>query len=337
MTTIMAATPTTATVLAPSRLDKFLAETFPDLSRARFQKLIAGGHVKVEGRAALDASEKLKAGQQVTIAMPEALAPEPKGEAIALAIMYEDADLIVIDKPAGLVVHPGAGNETGTLVNALIAHCGDSLSGIGGVKRPGIVHRLDKDTSGLLVVAKNDKAHQALSDQFAAHGRDGKLRREYQAFVWGALARKTGTVDTGIERSSANRLKMAVSKSQTARNAITHYTVKETFGRPPFASEVTCRLETGRTHQIRVHMAHLGHPLLGDSVYGSGFNTAKSKLSPEGQSALQNLQGQALHAAVLGFEHPRTLKEMFFESPLPTALKNLKSALKRQSNASNSP
>ncbi len=307
------------------RLDKFLGGQFADVSRARFQRLIADGHVTVEGVIVDDPGHKLKPGQRVLVAMPEAVAPEPQAENIELDVVFEDKDVIVINKPAGLVVHPGAGNETGTLVNALIAHCGDSLSGIGGVKRPGIVHRLDKDTSGLLVIAKNDKAHASLSEQFAAHGRDGRMEREYLAFVWGKPERKAGTITTGLERSSSNRQKMAVSNSQTAREAITHWQLEEGFGA---ASLVRCKLETGRTHQIRVHMAHIGHPLLGDSTYGSGFAASKSKLSPTSRIALSHLRGQALHATVLGFSHPRTAKQLRFAAPLPPALLALHTALK---------
>jgi 23S rRNA pseudouridine1911/1915/1917 synthase len=320
-----------ATAQAASRLDKFLAETFAEHSRARFQKLINDGHVMVEGKVVLDSGEKLKPGQNVSVTMPEAAPAEPQGEAIELDIVFEDKHLIVINKPAGLVVHPGAGNETGTLVNALIAHCGDSLSGIGGVKRPGIVHRLDKETSGLLVIAKNDKAHQGLSEQFAAHGRDGRMEREYLAFVWGALERRAGTINAAIERSSANRLKMAVSKSATARPAITHYEVEETYGNPVVASLIRCRLETGRTHQIRLHMASINHPLLGDHVYGAGFAASKSKLDAGTNEALARLHGQALHATVLGFDHPISAKHLRFESKLPEALSNLKIALAAQS------
>ncbi|MEP7174185.1 MAG: pseudouridine synthase, partial [Aestuariivirga sp.] len=195
----------TATVEAPDRLDRFLALAFPEVSRARFQRLIAEGQVSVEGVPATEIRHKLKPGQRVEAVIPPAVAPEPRAETIPLTVVYEDKDLIIIDKPAGLVVHPGAGNETGTLVNALIAHCGDSLSGIGGVKRPGIVHRLDKDTSGLLVVAKNDAAHHGLSEQFAAHGRDGRLERAYKAIVWGVPERNRGTVSANIARSNSNR------------------------------------------------------------------------------------------------------------------------------------
>ncbi len=308
-----------------TRLDKFLGGQFADISRARFQKLIAGGCVSVEDVVVLDGGTKLKIGQRVVVDVPDAAPAKPQAENIALDVVYEDKDLIVINKPAGLVVHPGAGNETGTLVNALIAHCGESLSGIGGVKRPGIVHRLDKDTSGLLVIAKNDKAHHSLSEQFASHGRDGKLEREYLAFIWGTPERRAGTIGTGLERSSSNRQKMAVSNSQTAREAITHWKLEANFGA---ATLIRCRLETGRTHQIRVHMAHIGHPLLGDTTYGSGFAASKAKLSPAAREALNYLRGQALHATVLGFSHPRTAKQLRFDAPLPAPLAALHTALK---------
>lgn len=302
---------------AADRLDKALAAAFPEVSRARFQALIAEGAVSVEGDTVTEARHKVKPGDMLRVVLPEAAPALPQAEEMALHIVFEDEDLVVIDKPAGLVVHPGAGNETGTLVNALIAHCGDSLSGIGGVKRPGIVHRLDKDTSGLLVVAKNDRAHHGLSEQFAAHGRDGRLERSYLALVWGVPERKQGTISAAIDRSTANRQKMAVSKGAKAREAVTHYEVLEVLGQPPVASLIRCVLETGRTHQIRVHMAHIGHPLLGDSVYGSGFRTSAKKLSEDAREALNLLNRQALHATSLGFEHPRTGKPMQFDRPAP--------------------
>lgn len=320
-----------AAVETPDRLDRFLAVAFPDVSRARFQKLIADGQVSVEGNPVLETRYKLKPGQNVTATIPPAVEPEPRAEIIPLTVVYEDKDLIIIDKQPGLVVHPGAGNETGTLVNALIAHCGDSLSGIGGVKRPGIVHRLDKDTSGLLVVAKNDVAHQGLSEQFAAHGKDGRLERAYQAIVWGAPERNRGTVSTGIARSNANRQKMMVSKSATAREAVTHYEVLENFGKPPVASLMRCVLETGRTHQIRVHMAHMGHPLLGDRTYGQGFKTSLNNLSEAAREAVILLNRQALHASLLGFEHPRTGRALSFESPPPEDMTTLLRALRQKS------
>ncbi len=301
-----------------------MASQFADISRARFQRLIAEGHVSVEGETITDGGHRLKPGQRVDVTLPPALPAEPKGEAIELAIIYEDKDLIVIDKPVGLVVHPAAGHESGTLVNALIAHCGNSLSGIGGVKRPGIVHRIDKDTSGLLVVAKNDAAHQGLSEQFAAHGRDGRMEREYLAFVWGTPDRPQGTIDTGIDRAPHNRQKMAVSRKAEARRAITHFKIEEKFF---VTSLLRCILETGRTHQIRVHMAHIGHPLLGDAVYGAGFKASLSTLSEAQRRSVNTLKGQALHATVLGFDHPRTGKHLRFETPLPQNLAELRSQL----------
>jgi 23S rRNA pseudouridine1911/1915/1917 synthase len=314
--------------VAPERLDKALALSFPDVSRARFQALIAEGAVRVEGVPVTEARHKVKPGDSLCVVLPEPASPVPGPEAMTLTIPYEDKDLIVIDKPAGLVVHPGAGNETGTLVNALIAHCGESLSGIGGVRRPGIVHRLDKDTSGLLVVAKNDRSHHGLSEQFAAHGRDGRLARSYLAIVWGVPERPRGTIAAAIDRSSANRQKMAVSRSAAARDAVTHYEVLETLGKPPLASLVRCELETGRTHQIRVHMAHIGHPLLGDRVYGAGFRSSAAKLSETARNALNSLNRQALHATTLGFEHPVSGKPLRFESPAPADFGTLLEALR---------
>ena len=330
----MADTPQKLEVTATSidRLDKFLAASFSDISRARFQKLIADSYVSVDGKNIDDGGMKLKVGQHIKVTIPEASPAEPQAEAIELDIMFEDKHLIVINKPAGLVVHPGAGNENGTLVNALIAHCGASLSGIGGVKRPGIVHRLDKDTSGLLVVAKNDKAHTGLSEQFASHGRYGRMEREYLAFVWGKPERRQGTIATGLHRSPSNRQKMAVSNSAAAREAITHYEAIEEFGKPSIVSLVRCQLETGRTHQIRVHMAHIGHPLLGDGSYGAGFATSKVKLNEAARNSLNYLRGQALHAAVLGFDHPATGKHLRFEVELPKPLSQLLHDLRLQSN-----
>ena len=323
-----------ATATAADRLDRALALAFPQVSRSRFQALIADGCVTVEGTTVTQARHKVEPGNRLGVVMPEPAAPEPGAETMDLSIAYEDDDVIVIDKPAGLVVHPGAGNETGTLVNALIAHCGDSLSGIGGVRRPGIVHRIDKDTSGLLVVAKTDLAHQGLAAQFAAHGRDGRLQRAYLAVVWGVPERRKGTIDAAIDRSSANRQKMAVSRGAAARHAVTHYEVVKTFGSPPVASLVRCTLETGRTHQIRVHMAHIGHPLLGDAVYGSGFRSAAGKLPPAAREALKSLNRQALHAALLGFEHPRTGEPLQFESPAPDDLARLLSTLETENTVS---
>lgn len=318
---------------AGERLDRFLAAqpevTERAVSRTRVKALIEAGQASVDGQAVADANLKLKAGQSVSLTVPPPAPAEPLGQDIPLSIVYEDDHLIVIDKPAGLVVHPAAGHEDGTLVNALIAHCGDTLSGIGGVKRPGIVHRLDKDTSGLLVVAKTDAAHQGLAALFADHGREGSLVREYRAFVWGAPSRPAGTVEAAIGRHPRQREKMAVVAESKGRHAVTHWEMMERFGAPEaIASLVACQLETGRTHQIRVHMAHLGHPLLGDLTYGSGFKTKAARLPAAAQTALVDLGRQALHAAVLGFQHPVTAEELLFESALPSDLERLAAALR---------
>jgi 23S rRNA pseudouridine1911/1915/1917 synthase len=253
----------------------------------------------------------------------------PQPEDIALRGVHEDAALRVRDKPAGLVVHPAAGNQTGTLVNALIAHCGASLSGIGGVMRPGIVHRLDKDTSGLMVVAKTDRAHRGLAEQFADHGRSGPLERGYLALVWGAPARAEGTIDAPLGRSTRSREKIEV-KREGGREAITHYQIAERYGaagRPPVASLVECRPETGRTHQIRVHLAGIGHPVIGDRTYGAGFATKVALLPEPARSLAAAFPRQALHAYLLGFEHPVSHKEMRFESKLPADISALRKAL----------
>lgn len=316
------------------RLDRVLAVRSPDLSRSRLKALILAGQVSVghadaNPRPVRDPAYHVKAGDTITIDVPPAAPAEPEGEDIPLDIVFEDDDIIVIDKPKNLVVHPAAGHETGTLVNALIAHCGASLSGIGGVRRPGIVHRLDKDTTGLMVVAKNDRAHQSLSAQFADHGRTGEMRRGYMAFAWGAPAWARGTIDQPIDRHPYARDKMAV--RQGGRDAVTHWEALESFtGRDgkPVASLIACQLETGRTHQIRVHLAHLGHPLLGDDVYGSGFKTKAGQLGPQSQSALTALGRQALHAYLLVLEHPATGEILHWESPLPEDLLLLQAALR---------
>ncbi|OYW60780.1 MAG: RNA pseudouridine synthase [Rhizobiales bacterium 12-68-15] len=309
------------------RIDRLLAARLAPLSRTRIQRLVADGQVLNGARVVGDAAERVNAGDTLTITLPPPEQAEPLPEAIPLTIVHEDTALIVIDKPAGLVVHPAPGNWSGTLVNALLHHCGDSLSGIGGVRRPGIVHRLDKETSGVLVVAKTDKAHRGLSAQFADHGRTGDLERAYLAFVWGVPGHK-GVVNAPIDRHPGSRVKMSVRNA--GREAITHWTLLETYPDvtgTPIASLVECRLETGRTHQIRVHMAHIGHPLLADEVYGQGFKTKLSKLTPRARAAVEALGRQALHAARLGFEHPVTHEVLSFDSPLPPELETLRDAL----------
>jgi 23S rRNA pseudouridine1911/1915/1917 synthase len=313
-----------------TRLDKLLAQRVASLSRARIQALIRAGNVQGPGGGTIgDGSYRVKPGETFTINVPEAEPAEPAGENIALDVVYEDGDVIVIDKPAHLVVHPAPGHDSGTLVNALIAHCGDSLSGIGGVKRPGIVHRLDKGTSGLLVVAKNDAAHTSLSEQFASHGADGRLHRAYIALVWGKLLRPRGVISARLTRSQTNRTKIAVARGDGGRHAATHYEVIETLETSAGpVSLLRLELETGRTHQIRVHLAHIGHPVLGDATYGSGFKAKSGKLGTDAQQALTALARQALHAAELGFEHPKTGKPLSFSSPPPADLQALLDALR---------
>ncbi|MEX6508153.1 RluA family pseudouridine synthase [Jiella sp. M17.18] len=314
---------------AGERLDAFLARAVAgDISRSRLKALIEAGEVTVDSAVQTSPKRKMAAGDAVALALPEPEDPEPQAEAITLAIVYEDADLVVVDKPAGLVVHPGPGNWTGTLVNALLFHCGDTLSGIGGVRRPGIVHRLDKDTSGLIVVAKTDAAHRGLAEQFAAHGRDGRLRRAYRALVWGRPPRQSGRVDAPLGRAANDRLKRSVVPAgrADAREAVTHYSVLDTAA-DALASLVECRLETGRTHQIRVHMAHIGHPLVGDDVYGAGFRTKAERLEPEERAVVAGFRRQALHAFELGFEHPVSGEAMHFRSALPTDMMELCRAL----------
>jgi 23S rRNA pseudouridine1911/1915/1917 synthase len=313
------------------RLDRVLARLVTDVSRARLQAVIKAGGVSDGVKAWLDPSSKLTcATTSLTLTMPDAVEPQPRGEVIALDIIFEDDSLIVINKPAGLVVHPAAGHATGTLVNALIAHCGESLSGIGGVKRPGIVHRLDKDTTGLMVVAKTDRAHKLLSDQFADHGRTGPLERAYLALCWGMPDRPVLTIEAALDRHPHNREKMAVVREDKGRHAITHVTRLAVFGPKlaPVASLVRCELETGRTHQIRVHMTHIGHPLLGDASYGTGFRTKIAHLPEAAARALQALNRQALHAAVLGFAHPVSGETLHFERAPPADFQRLHEALR---------
>jgi 23S rRNA pseudouridine1911/1915/1917 synthase len=326
---------------AGERLDRMLAQALSErvagLSRSRLQALIAAGAVTRSGVAVRDAGQRVKAGEAYAVAVPPPEPAEPEPQAMALTIVHEDREIIVIDKPKGLTVHPGPGHASGTLVNALIAHCGTSLSGIGGVRRPGIVHRLDKDTTGLLVIAKSDRAHQGLAEQFAAHGADGRLQRGYRAIAWGTPERPRGSIDAALARSAANRTKIAVVRAESAagRRAVTHYETLERFGQrsgmaaKPVASLLRLVLETGRTHQVRVHLAHIGHPLLGDPIYGAGHKASARKLNADAQAALARLERQALHAAELAFVHPVSGKRMAFESPLPPDMATLVAALRK--------
>ena len=300
---------------AGERVDKTLAARLTDVSRARLQALIAEGQLSRNGVAITDASGRALAGiYHLEVPPPKPAVPE--AENISLRILFEDLDLIVIDKPAGIAMHPAPGSETGTLVNALLHHCGASLSGIGGVARPGIVHRIDKETSGVVVVAKSDLAHQHLSALFAAHD----IERAYIAFTRGALVPPKGTITGAIARSKHDRKKMAMVKTG-GRHAVTHYLVERTLGpkEKPLAARVACRLETGRTHQIRVHLASRGTPCLGDPTYGSGAPTVVVRAA----MAEAGLARQALHAAVLGFRHPVSGDLMRFESPLPPDMARL--------------
>jgi 23S rRNA pseudouridine1911/1915/1917 synthase len=311
------------------RLDRFLSDRLPQLSRTRVQALIKEGYVTSRGATIEDVKYRVKPGERFAIVLPPATDTGIGAEAIPLNIVYEDDALIVIDKPAGLVVHPGAGNPRGTLVNALIAHCGKSLSGIGGVARPGIVHRLDKDTSGLMVAAKTDQAHRGLAEQFADHGRTGELERGYLALVWGAPQRPHGTIEAPIGRHPTSRTKMAVLPGK-GREAVTHWRVIERFGPKdaPIASLIECRLETGRTHQVRVHLAHIGHPLIGDPLYGRGFKSKLGKLPQALHSKIAALDRQSLHAAHLAFVHPVSDTLLEFNSPLPRDLAEIVEAFK---------
>jgi 23S rRNA pseudouridine1911/1915/1917 synthase len=303
--------------LAGQRTDKAIAllaaAKIPTLSRARIQALMAEGYLTEGPKKISDASHKVKANETYLLTLPPIEKAEPVAQDIELDIIFEDKDLIVINKQAGLVVHPAPGNRDMTLVNALLAHCGGSLSGIGGVARPGIVHRLDKDTTGLMVVAKNDAAHQALAKQFA----DRSLSRTYHAVVWGEMTPPTGSIDAPIGRSSKDRKKMAVTtKGKPAR---THYKVLDAY---EDASLVECKLETGRTHQIRVHMAHIKHPVVGDATYSS------KRRSKKGEEFLQEFPRQALHAIAIQFIHPRTGKIKKFATKLPKDMQKLLKKLK---------
>lgn len=307
------------------RLDKALAAGLPGLSRSRIQALLEQGCVReggqTGGRTIKDPSLRVKPGQTFDVFIPEAEPAQPEAQDIPLDVIYEDEDVLVIDKPAGLVVHPAAGNPDNTLVNALLAHCGDSLSGIGGVKRPGIVHRLDKDTSGLMVVAKNDRAHHALTEQFAGRS----LSRTYQALVWGVPSPREGRIEGNIGRSSADRKKMAV-VAQGGKHAATRYRVVKAFGTA--LALVECVLETGRTHQIRVHMAHIGHPVVGDPLYGKGragrAGGRHASTVPEPvRGLLVGFPRQALHAVGLSFRHPAGGEPVRYQTGLPPDIRHL--------------
>ncbi len=311
------------------RLDRWLADQCPDLSRSRCKALIEAGALLVDGAALTEASAKVRDGVYV-LGVPEPERAEPEPEAIALDILHEDAHLIVINKAAGMTVHPAAGAWSGTLVHALLHHCAGSLSGIGGVMRPGIVHRLDKDTSGVMVAAKTDAAHQGLSEQFAAHD----VERAYIAFTRGAPKPRAGRIETRLGRSDHDRKKIAVlpGHSQAGKHAITNYETLSVYGQipgasvgTPLAARVECRLETGRTHQIRVHMAHIACPLLGDPLYGKGRGGVLAKL--DDGKVFRSFPRQALHAAVLGFDHPVTGERLQFETPLPPDMARLQGFL----------
>jgi 23S rRNA pseudouridine1911/1915/1917 synthase len=305
---------------AGQRLDRWLASVWPELSRSRIKALIEAGRASRDGAVTRDPAEPVRAGATYRLDLPAPAPAMPAAQAIPLDVLHEDDALIVIDKPAGLVVHPAPGNQEGTLVNALIAHCGASLKGIGGAMRPGIVHRLDKDTSGVMVAAKTAQAHHALSAAFA--GRD--LERAYLALVWGVPASAEGRIEAPIGRHPVERKRMAV--VPRGKPAATRYRVLRAFGTA--AALLECRLETGRTHQIRVHLAHLGHPLVGDPAYLRRLPAAARGLDPPRRAALTGFPRQALHAASLGFAHPVTGRALRFESPLPADIAALIDTLK---------
>lgn len=295
------------------RLDRMLAARLPEFSRTRLKRLIEEGRVLCVGAPSRDPSLKVRAGQNFVVFLPEAEDATLAAQPLPLDIRFEDAHLIVIDKPAGLVVHPAPGNPDHTLVNALLAHCGASLAGIGGVRRPGIVHRLDKDTSGLMVVAKTEAAHQALARDFAAR----RIDRAYAAFVWGVPHPPAGEIAGNIGRSPTNRKKMAVVADGRGRPALTRYRIDRAF--KTHAALLECRLATGRTHQIRVHMAHAGHALIGDPLYGARGGRAALRSGPLG-ARIAAFSRQALHAKRLGFAHPADSRALVFDSPLPADL-----------------
>jgi 23S rRNA pseudouridine1911/1915/1917 synthase len=314
------------------RLDRFLAAALPDFSRSRLQQLLADGAVFLGEWTINDANHRVKPGEAYTVVMPATAPAIPQGQDIPLKVIYEDKDLIVINKQAGLVVHPAAGNPDGTLVNALIAHCGADMLSIGGEARPGIVHRLDKDTSGLLVAAKTERAMASLAKQFANH----TIERAYNAVVWGAPRDSSGLIECQIGRSQFDRKRMAVLRAGGKR-ATTRYKVIEKFGPQShiesgraFASLIECRLETGRTHQIRVHLTHLGHPLIGDSQYGRNRTPPRGRSESETRAftVAAEFPRQALHAFVLGFQHPSLHRTLRFEAPWPADFAELVGALR---------
>jgi 23S rRNA pseudouridine1911/1915/1917 synthase len=302
---------------AGHRLDRVLATHFPEHSRSRHKVLIEEGRVSADGETITEPSYRVKPGQTFVEIIPESVPYEPRAQAMPLDILYEDSWLLVIDKPAGLVVHPAPGNPDSTLVNALLAHCGDTLSGIGGVRRPGIVHRLDKDTSGVMVVAKSDAAHRALSRQFEKR----TAARAYQAIVWGAPMPPSGRIAGNIGRDPRNRKKMAVVAEGKGRPAATGYRMVRRLG--PLASLVECRLETGRTHQVRVHLTHIGHPLVGDPLYGRARGARLGKMAAEEAALVQAFGRQALHARQLAFDHPQSRERLDFETEMPNDMKSL--------------
>ena len=304
---------------AATRLDKLLADAMPDISRSRLKALIKEGNISLNGKAVTSPSAKVKAGEIYSIAIPEAEDAEPQAEDIPLDVIFEDDHLIVVNKPAGMVVHPAPGSPTGTLVNALLHHCAGSLSGIGGVKRPGIVHRIDKETSGLLVMAKHDKAHNGLAEQFADHS----IERKYTAVCRGFPNPLNGHVEGNIARHPVDRKRMAVAENG-GKWAKTHYRTINTFAQAghAIATEIECQLETGRTHQVRVHMAHIGNPLVGDPVYNKN-NKVSAQIKGKPRAALQSFNRQSLHARSLGFIHPIEGKLFKFESELPYDMKEL--------------
>ena len=311
--------------LSEIRLDQFLKKNIIHLSRTRIKKLIVDGFLKVNNRIIMDPSYNVRENDICILEIPEAIKAKPIGEKIDLEIIYEDNDLIVINKQKGLVVHPAPGNPNKTLVNALINHCGNSLSGIGGEKRPGIVHRLDKDTSGLLVVAKNDRSHNGLASQFKNHGKDGKLIRAYKAIVWGIPTFSSGKISTFIGRSDRNRKKMMVvdNEKYKSKEAVTHWKVLEKNNENNITL-IECKLETGRTHQIRVHLDYISHPILGDPLYGQGYKTRINKLEPNIKFLVEKHGNtQALHAYKLGFKHPITNENLIFETDPPENMKKI--------------